>query len=61
MAACPLSIVVPLSCTYSNSDEVEEDSKVGIISDARHMEAKRKAILAMDETINGAPNVTKWV
>lgn len=56
-----ISTVVPLGRSRPIYAEEDEDNKDGVISDVRHMHAKRKAILALGETVTGAPNVAKLV
>lgn len=61
MANRPISTVIPPSATYSGHTKVVEDSKDGIISDARWAIAKRKSILAIRETFNDAFNIGRRV
>lgn len=61
LAVCPISSVMTLDGAHHTSTRGDEDSKDGIIFDARRLQAKRKAILAMGEAVTGAPNVVNRV
>lgn len=61
LTTCPISTVAPTVRAYSSSAEVVKDSKDGIISDVRRVQAKRKAVLAMGEAFTGALNIGKRV
>lgn len=61
LAARPISAFVSLGGAHHTSVESDKDRKDCIISDVRHMQAKRKAVLAMGEAVSGVPNVAKRV
>lgn len=61
LAVRPISSVMPLGGAHPASAVDDEDSKDGIISDARRLQAKKKALLAMGEQVTGAPNVSMHV
>lgn len=61
LVVLPISAVTPLGGAYPTSADDDEDSKDGIISDARRLQAKKKALLAMGEQVTGAPNVSMHV
>lgn len=61
LVAHPISAIMPLGGSHHSSAESDEDNKDGINSDVRRIQAKRKVILAMAETVIGVPNVTKRV
>lgn len=61
LAPQPILIVAPSFGACSSHTKMVEDSKDGIISDARRVIAKRKVILVMGETSNSAFNIRRSV
>lgn len=57
----PILAIMPLGGAHHSSAESDEDNKDGINSDVWRIQAKRKAILAMGETVIGVPNFVKQV
>lgn len=59
LAARPISAIMPQGGARHTSIEGNKNSKNGIISDVRRMQAKRKVVLAMGEAVADVPNVAK--
>lgn len=54
-----VSAIMPQGGARHTSIEGNKNSKDGIISDVRRMQAKRKVVLAMGEVVADVPNVAK--
>lgn len=61
LSARPISAIMTLCGVRPSSAESNEDSKEGIIFDARRMQAKRKSVISMSEPAIGVSNVSKRI